>query len=231
MSISSPPALRWHYQCNSHWLTECMCQQFASLAADAITQRGSFSVVLAGGETPQPLYRELAKLPADWSRWQVYFGDERCLPQGSPDRNDTMARLSWLNTVPLPAENIHPIAAERLQQGAMDYAALIADVPCFDLVLLGLGEDGHTASLFPNHWPDAQTGLSPVLFVSDAPKKPAQRITLSATRLGNAQSLWVLATGQQKKEALRDLRDGRNALFARIVGQRGMDIFTDQLLD
>src|SRR5690606_9201955 len=119
-------------------------------AAQAIAARGRFAVVLAGGSTPRGVYARLAAADADWAKWHVYFGDERCRPAGHPERNDRMAREAWLDRVALPRQQIHPIPAELgADEAARRYAATLARLETFDLVLLGLGEDGHTASLFP----------------------------------------------------------------------------------
>ena len=135
---------------------DAMCAEVAArtlaCADDAVTRRGRFVVVLAGGNTPRGVYELLRGADADWSRWHVYLGDERCAPRDDPERNSLMAATAWLDHVSIPASQIHPIPAEMGPvDGARRYAATLDPVGEFDLVHLGLGEDGHTASLFPGH--------------------------------------------------------------------------------
>jgi 6-phosphogluconolactonase len=126
---------------------------------------------------PLAVYRRLVEPPADWARWHLFFGDERCLPAGDPERNSLAARAVWLDRVPIPPDNVHPIRAELgAEPAAAHYAELIRDRLPFDLVLLGLGEDGHTASLFPGH---AIQDAALVMPVHDAPKPPADRVSLT----------------------------------------------------
>ncbi len=155
--------------------------EIAAVAAEAIRARGRFHVVLAGGTSPAALYRCLRDLDTDWSGWWVVPSDERCLPVGDPDRNDTMLRALFADHVGLG--HLEIFEAERGPVDAANRAnARMRDVPTFDLVVLGLGDDGHTASLFD----DAATrDLSPAVAVSDAPKPPAERVSLGAARLSH----------------------------------------------
>jgi 6-phosphogluconolactonase len=222
---------RWHYQADVNQLIFDLRNRIAALAEKSIKDKGIFTVVLAGGSTPKMLYQQLISLQTDWSCWRIYFGDERCLPVGHADRNDTMVKQAWLNHINIPIENIHSIHADKMQIGAVDYSALVNQVTHFDLVLLGLGEDGHTASLFPHD----QSGMlvdSPVaVFIDHAPKPPSQRISLSAQRLGGAEAVWFLATGLSKREALLGWRAGESIPASTINCEKGVDIFTDQLFD
>jgi 6-phosphogluconolactonase len=168
-----------------------------TILADAqacIAKRGRFSLVLAGGTTPRQVYVQLAQAPVDWTRWHVYFGDERCYPFGHPERNDSMARSAWLHQVSIPRANVHPISSAGWgpDAAARRYAEVLPK-GLFDLTLLGLGEDGHTASLFPGHdWGTEKLAPS-VLAVLNAPKPPEHRVSLSARRLSqsrNAVARW-----------------------------------------
>ena len=194
-----------------------------SLSRQAIEARGCFRIVLAGGTTPERVYRQLRALDTDWSRWHVLFGDERCLPADHPDRNSVMAARSWLDLVPLPAGQVVPIPAELGPQRAAEvYEPLVREALPFDLVLLGIGEDGHTASLFPGHeHPDDRL----VVPVFEAPKPPPQRVSLNYPALCATRALCLLATGAGKRDALRRWRAGEDLPVARL------DCPVDVLLD
>jgi 6-phosphogluconolactonase len=219
---------RWHYQADVNQLIGDLRDRIAVLAENSIKEKGFFTIVLAGGSTPKMLYQQLISLPTDWSRWQIYFGDERCLPIGHIDRNDTMAKQAWLNHISMPKENIHSIHAEKMHLGAVEYSALVNQVNQFDLVLLGLGEDGHTASLFPNDQSGMLVVAPSAVLIDHAPKPPSRRISLSAQRLGGADAVWFLATGVSKREALLAWRAGESIPAATINCENGIDIFTDQ---
>lgn len=181
-------------------LADALCRE----ADAAIAARGAFHLVLAGGSTPRALYEALARCGAGDARWHVWYGDERCLPETDPERNSVMAEVAWLAASNVPPENRRPIPAEL---GAVDAAAAyenwLQGTGDFDVVLLGMGEDGHTASLFPDHDWGAAPGSAAVLAVFDAPKPPPTRVSLSAARLNRSAKLWVVVTGAGKREALQ----------------------------
>jgi 6-phosphogluconolactonase len=142
---------------------------FSDIARDSVAQRGRFLTALSGGGTPLELYRLLA-LPAfrdalPWERIHFFWGDERCVPPEDPGSNYRQAYDAWLSQVPVPRENIHRVhgelppasAAEEYSQQLSEFASPGLDYPRFDLVLLGLGADGHTASLFPQLPPQMDT--------------------------------------------------------------------------
>ncbi len=197
-------------------------------ARAAIAARGVFQLVLAGGETPRAVYACLATAHADWKHWQLYFGDERCLPPGDAQRNDRMVRVTWLNRVPMPPANVHAIPAERgAATAAARYADVLAAVGDFDLVLLGLGEDGHTASLFPGQPVGAPTGDADVLAVHTAPKPPPERVTLSAARLSRTRQALFLVTGAGKRAPLAAWRAGRDIPARHIAPPGGVAVWLD----
>jgi 6-phosphogluconolactonase len=184
-----------------------------------------FRIVLAGGGTPQAVYRQLARAEADWARWQVYFGDERCLPSTHPDRNSLMAMENWLAGVAIPQANIHVIPAERgAAEAAHAYAPVIDAARPFDLVLLGMGEDGHTASLFPGQ---RSLSAASVIAVHAAPKPPAERVSLGEAALNDAHAVLVLVTGRAKHDAVQHWKQGEDLPVARIHGHAGADVYLD----
>jgi len=199
-------------------------QRILDAASAAIAQRGVFLLVLAGGSTPRAIYRELAHATADWARWQIYFGDERCLPPLHPDRNSIMAGSAWLDHAPIPRANVHSIPAELGPiEGARVYAVELNDVGEFDLVLLGLGEDGHTASLFPDEDWGVSADAAAAIAVFKAPKAPPERISLSAHRLSRARAVLFLIDGEGKRHAVTAWRAGAQIPATAIQPAAGVD--------
>lgn len=190
-------------------LSTAVAQRVAELAAQAIAARGIFHLALAGGETPRRCYEKLRHLPVDWTHVQVYFGDERCLPVGDPRRNDRMAREVLLEHVAIPPDNVHAIPAELgACAAAARYAAVLEHVVPLDLVLLGMGEDGHIASLFPgNPATDSAAATVPVF---DAPKPPAERVSLGIGTLNAARQRIFLVAGAGKRDALEQILQGKS---------------------
>jgi 6-phosphogluconolactonase len=218
---------RWHCVDVSKWLETALAWVNRS-AAEALAARNVFHLVLAGGGTPEKLYRALASQQQDWSRWQIWFGDERSLAEHDPQRNSRMAALAWLDRVAIPRENIHAIPAELgATQAAQSYADTLREIGTFDLVLLGLGQDGHTASLFPGHPWGAESDAPDTLAVFDAPKPPPQRVTLSARRLSDARCVLFLVTGADKRPALNNWQTGMSIPATAIQPDCGTDLLLD----
>ena len=224
-----PQTIRWHVYPGADEVRDAVVEFTKGIASDAIARNGSFSIVLAGGETPRSVYERLAGLQADWSAWHVYFGDERCLPFGDSQRNSTMADSAWLKRVGIPRDQVHRIPAELgAQAGAEKYALALRDAGDFDLVLLGLGEDGHTASLFPGRPCAGPSDDAEALAVDDAPKPPSERVTLSATRLSQARYVAFVVSGPSKREAVRRWRAGEAIPASKIAPPGGVDVFIDE---
>ena len=189
-------------------LSLAVAQRIAGLAAQAIAAHGVFHVALAGGETPRRCYEKLRDLTIDWAHVQIYFGDERCLPVGDSQRNDRMAFDTLLKHVAIPSASIHAIPAELgAREAAARYAAVLEQAMPLDLVLLGMGEDGHTASLFPDN--PAAASAAPVVAVFDAPKPPAERISLGMRTLNAARCKIFLISGAGKRGALEQMASGK----------------------
>ena len=219
---------RFHGFTTNAELEQAAVQAILQAAQSALGRHGYFSIVLAGGTTPRRVYELLCKQNTDWSAWHVYFGDERCLPPDHAERNSRMAAQAWLDHVLIPPNQIHVIPADTgAEHAAKLYAQTLAQVDMFDMVLLGLGEDGHTASLFPGHkWGDA-VDAPDVLAVSDAPKPPPQRVSLSASRLGKAHAVIFLVTGEAKRQAINDWRKGSVIPAAAIAPPNGLDVYLE----
>jgi 6-phosphogluconolactonase len=220
--------LRWHVFADDASLVADALARVMAASRDAIAQHGAFDIVLAGGNTPRKLYRQLREADTNWNLWHVWFGDERCAPPDDPERNSRMAQDEWLAHVPVPAANVHAISAE---EGARDAAVLYARelraIDAFDLVLLGLGEDGHTASLFPGHDRGAHTDSPDAMAVFDAPKPPPERVSLSAQRLSNARHVLFLVEGGGKRDAVAAWKRGDPIPAASIAPDAGVDVLLD----
>lgn len=222
---------RWHAYNATTELEQAATQTILHAARQAIDLRGAFHIVLAGGTTPRRIYESLRSADAPWTAWHVYFGDERCLPPDHAERNSRMAAQSWLDHVAIPHEQVHPIPADRgAEIAASNYAQTLAGVELFDLVLLGLGEDGHTASLFPGHEPGSAPDAPATLAVFDAPKPPPERVSLSARRLSAARQVMFLVTGEAKRQAVMDWRRGGAIPAAAIAPVDGVDVYLEAAL-
>ena len=195
--------VRWHAVAGIDALQQAAFERILATAQRAIAARDRFLIVLSGGNTPRGVYAMLRMADTDWSRWHLYFGDERCVAANAAERNSRMAGDTWLAHVQIPDDQVHAIPAERgAQQAAQDYSDTLHGVGDFDLVLLGLGEDGHTASLFPGHDWGVSMDSPDALAVFDAPKPPPQRVSLSAARLSRAREVLFLVEGESKRDAV-----------------------------
>lgn len=190
-------------------------RRIVEVAREAIAGHGQFTIVLAGGTTPARTYEVLASLPATegvpWAHTHVFFGDERNVPPGDPESNYRMASERLLAHVPISADRVHRIEGERSAQEAAEryedtvrrvMAVEPGDAPRFDLVLLGLAPDGHTASLFPG-----TEAVRERRFLVRAPwvvKLAGRRITMTPAAFNGAARVWFLVTGGSKARALTE---------------------------
>jgi 6-phosphogluconolactonase len=202
---------------NPEALSDAAAERIAALAARAQAERGVFRLALSGGRTPRRCYEHLCHGVLDWSRIEVYFSDERCLPRGDSGRNDTLAHETLLQYVPIPSTQIHAIPAEQGPiEAAAAYVRVLESAQPLDLVLLGMGEDGHTASLFPDDPALSSKALAVPVF--GAPKPPASRVSLGLDVLNAARHKLFLVTGVEKHDALRRMQEGARFPAARVVG-------------
>ena len=205
---------------DSHALARAAAWYFTILAQSAIARQGQFSVALAGGSTPKALYELLAQPPfveqIDWSRVQVFWGDERCVPPEHPDSDYGMAYRALLGPLALPASQVHRLRGEiDPAQAALDYEIELRvhfagqAWPRFDLVLLGMGEDGHTASLFPGS-PALGEQQRWVLAVEHTTPPPplVTRLTLTLPALNAAAEIIFMVTGANKQARLAQALGG-----------------------
>ncbi len=179
---------------------------------DAIAQRGVAHVVLTGGTLGIELLKSLAASPLvgliDWTSVQVWWGDERFVAAGDPDRNEGQAQQALLRHVPLPEDNIHRMGStddfNSPEDAAADYATQIAAAgsPRWDVALFGVGPDGHVASLFPGHPVFAAAPTTDAVAVHDSPKPPPTRVSLTMESINRAREAWIVAAGDAKADAV-----------------------------
>lgn len=201
-------------------------ERLAAVLAEAQAARGTASVVLTGGRTGGAVLAALRDATLDWSTIDVYWGDERFLPGGDPERNETLARRELLDHVPVAPDRVHPMAPSDGEYGddpdaaAEAYAVLLKDVPSFDVCLLGVGEEGHTASIFPHSPAVAETARA-VVAVRDCPKPPPTRVSLTLPTIGRAARVWLMTTGASKAEAVAAALADADAADIPAAGARG----------
>jgi 6-phosphogluconolactonase len=193
-------------------LSEYAARAFIELANRSIAERGRFLVALSGGSTPMKLYEKLAHEELDWPRAHFFWGDERCVPVDDSGNNYGQAKKVLFDKI--GTTNIHRVeselepdsAAQAYAQTLSGFADAPFDFPCFDLVLLGMGDDGHTASLFPG----SPVGVdSPVIAVTaQYQDRPANRVTLTPLVFNQAREIWFFVTGAGKAETLRNVLKG-----------------------
>jgi 6-phosphogluconolactonase len=209
--------------------------------ATAQASYGEATLVVTGGSILEKVQSAIARSPrateVDWSRVDVFWGDERFVPSDSPDRNDQPVRRLLTDRLPFAADRIHPMPSTNGPDGAdVDaaanrYAALLAerarpdhryedDVPAFDVILLGIGPDGHCASLFPDH-PGVDDEGPSVVGVHDSPKPPPTRISLTFRALNAAEQVWVIASGDGKADAVARALGGADRVHVPSAGARG----------
>ncbi|GGJ81021.1 6-phosphogluconolactonase [Pilimelia anulata] len=219
-------------------LAEAAAARLAVRLVDAQAARGAACVVLTGGGVADRVYRALGRSPAreavDWARVDVWWGDERFLPAGDPDRNETQARAALLDSLPLDPDRVHPMPASDGPDGndpeaaAARYAAELAaaagpghaTLPHFDVLLLGIGPDAHVASVFPEHPVTYET--RPVSAVRGSPKPPPNRITLTLPALNTAEEIWLIAAGREKAAAVRLGLSGAGPVQVPAAGVHGL---------
>ena len=197
-------------------LSRAALDELLRIVSDAVKDRGRFSIALAGGHTPAKLYQMWAQggnggMRTPWERVHLFWGDERYVPHDDPASNYRMARESFIAHVPIPANNVHPMPTglPSPEKAAEAYEAELrrffgAGAPAFDLQLLGLGVEGHTASLFPGSQALEEKDRWVAAVV--APAKPPQRLTLTLPVLNQARNTFFLVVGEDKRKIMAALR-------------------------
>ncbi|GHO45136.1 6-phosphogluconolactonase [Ktedonospora formicarum] len=201
-------------------LSQAAARYVIQVAQEAIADHGRFTFSLSGGNTPKALYNLLASEPytsqIDWNLVELFWSDERCVPPDSADSCYKMALDTLISKIPVPANQVHRMLAEQDNRDAASQAYTdemhrvfkTSDVPEFDLILLGMGPEAHTASLFP-HQPSLKENERLVMPVS-VPKPPPARLTFTPPVLTAARHVLFLVTGQDKAEAVKEVIEGQH---------------------
>lgn len=196
----------------------------------AIAERGLCTIALSGGSTPKPLYEAISHQQLPWDKIHIFWGDERYLPPDDPESNQLMARIAWLDQVAIPASNIHPmptdeadsaVAASKHEKELQEFFQVPAgEFPTFDIILLGIGDDGHTASLFPHT--EALKVSDRLVTVGNKDGQP--RITFTYTLINQARYVMFVVAGASKKSALAQIfaTDGDASTYpSRLIQPQG----------
>lgn len=202
-------------------LTEEAAERWLNTAQAAVNERGEFTVALSGGSTPRPLYEKMASAPwseqAPWQQTYVFFGDERRVPPDHADSNYRMANEALLQHVPIPSDQVFRMDGQGLSRtAAQSYERALQrhfslerrEYPRFDLMLLGMGEDGHTASVFPGT--RAVSDLTNMVIAYDVPQLGVERMTLGLSVINNARQILFLVSGESKADALAAVLHGEH---------------------
>ncbi|MDJ0322762.1 6-phosphogluconolactonase [Cryobacterium sp. PH31-AA6] len=226
-------------------LAASVAARFITTTVDILHEQGDINVVLAGGtvanEVLEAINASAARDTIDWDLVTFWWGDERWLPKNDPERNELQARAALLSHIAVPEGNIHPFAASDegtdLDSAAADYAAQLeaasiegTNLPRFDITFLGVGPDGHVASLFP-HQPGIRESGASVLAVRDSPKAPAERLSLSRPAINSSRCVWMVLAGPDKASALGLALAGASrdeVPVAGIKGRRYTNFFVDR---
>ncbi|MBR8743871.1 6-phosphogluconolactonase [Nocardiopsis sp. MG754419] len=220
-------------------LAQSVAARLAKLIVSAETEERDFHLVLTGGgvgiQTLAALRDEAKGSGMRWSHVHLWWGDERFLPEGDADRNETQACEALIDDIDIPSRNVHPMPASdgtdhsEAERAATNYSAALSvaargagPVPEFDVCLLGLGPDAHVASLFPG-LPGVHEDEAAVVAVRDSPKPPSTRVSLTFQAINTAQQVWVLAAGEGKAEAVRLGLSGASVDEAPVAGVRGTE--------
>lgn len=200
----------WHVSENLEQASVATALHLASAIEQVLNRKEICRIILPGGNTPAKCFQLLAQNSLPWENIYWYPGDERCYPVGHADRNDLMLQKNLWSLLPEGAvteENVYAIPAELgAEQGARKYREVVMKVTCFDIALLGIGEDGHTASLFPGN--AALKDKHCVVAVHDSPKPPAERVSFGINVLRDTELKIVLASGVAKSEVISRIKKG-----------------------
>jgi len=217
--MHSGPAVPVLYaQKDAEDVVRALAEYILQAQKEAVEKKGRFTVALSGGSLPKMLRGLIGKDEVDWDKWQVYYADERAVPLDDADSNHALCQKELYSKIPIPEANIHPIDTSLLNDleelsDSYEKALILqfaskdsARFPIFDLILLGMGPDGHTCSLFPGHELLAEEDRW-VAYLEDSPKPPSKRVTFTYPVINHALRVVFVATGEGKKETLATILD------------------------
>jgi len=224
--MSNNTVSQWQVFPSADEVADAALKLILEISSQSIQADGIFRIVLAGGTTPKNIYKRLVKQPCEWNKWHLYLGDERCLQANDEERNSLMIQETLLDQIDMPDENIHFIPAELgAELSAKIYAEDIKNILPFDLVLLGMGEDGHTASLFPGHIHDSNEQVHAVY---NSPKPPSDRVSISAQTLSQNKNVLMIVTGQSKQVAVEKWQNDEELPIATISSLKNKIVMLDE---
>ena len=221
----------WHIADTTDALYRAIADAFTQKVRDTLRQQARFTLALSGGNTPRPLYHLLAteyRHRVEWNRVHLFWGDERYVPPDHPASNFRMARESLIEPLRIPSANVHamPVEESSPERAAELYEGHLREffgtMPRFDLILLGMGADGHTASLFPST--PALAERKRWVTVGEAPTEPRIRLTLTLPVLNAGKCVYFLVTGIDKAEGVRSVLIENAPLPAGLVNPRGGEL-------
>jgi 6-phosphogluconolactonase len=237
VTVAAPPDIAVH--ANPHVLAAAVAARLLTKLVDLQAAGTVPKIVLTGGSTGIAVLEEVratvARDAVDWSQVEFYWGDERFLPPGDPERNETQARAALLDHVPVDPAKVFPMGADTgtgpagADAAADEYAQVLAraarpedhgPVPSFDVLMLGMGAEGHTASIFP-HSPAVYETERSVVAVHGCPKPPPTRITLTLPAIRRAAEVWIMTTGDEKAAAVALALGGAGEVAIPVAGARG----------
>jgi len=208
----------FYFESNIDKLSSRIAEDILKISNYEIRLKKTFHIVLAGGTTFNKVYENLGNSNSSWNNWFVYMGDERFVDISNTLRNDYLIKKKWLANSPIPKDNCHFIPYDSNPRKAVNmYEDTLKKVEKFDLVLLGMGEDGHTASLFPNIEGHNQQKKS-VVYINNAPKEPTERITMTYRSLNNSKNVFKVISGNKKKEVFEKLLNGHQFPISNVIG-------------
>jgi 6-phosphogluconolactonase len=215
---------------SSHTLINSVILEISTKANSAIKNNDEFHIVLTGGETPIFIYEKLKHIQTEWTKWHFYYTDERMNCESIHFKNEYIIRNNLLKHIPIKESQIHFMEELNDINNTIElYSSFFDLAPNFDLTLIGIGEDGHVASLFPGQFLGLSIDSPSLIPVYNSPKYPTQRISFSMSRINRSLSIFIIAMGETKRKIINKLIDGHDmpALHIKAIYDTTLFYFTD----
>lgn len=211
---------------SSHSLINSIILEISTKANLTIKKNGEFHIVLPGGETPIFIYEKLKHIQTEWTKWHFYYTDERMNCESIHFKNEYIIRNNLLKHIPINETQIHFLEElSDINETVEFYSSFFDSAPIFDLTLIGIGEDGHVASLFPGQNLGLSLDSPSLLPVYNSPKYPSQRISFSMSRINRSLSIFIIAMGEKKSIIINKLIDGNDIPASYIKGIHNTTLF------